>query len=196
MRRSVYDGVWGYIKKLINSIVILNLLFCAYPTKIKAEVSIPKPQDNGSLIRNDVIIKPNIPTTEEEVESVRKYNEQQRVVAAASRVTATRQPTPAPSKKASVAVNKKKYGRLECVRFVKDLLGIYGSWGNGARKLSHNSTGQVGDVAIFRRYVHAAYVIGRTGNQVTIREWITLRRGAFEQTRTLSVSEFSGFHKF
>jgi len=93
-------------------------------------------------------------------------------------------------------VSYSKYGRWDCVRFVKDLLGIKGTWGDGARKLSRNSDGQVGDVAIFKGYVHAGLVVGHLGEQIIVREWITTKYRVFEQTRALSLNQFLGFHKF
>lgn len=189
--RSAADSV-VYIKRLIWFLLVLVMVVTNYypPAISKAEApGIEVEQEfDGNLIQNDVIIKPNIPTTDEEVASARAYDAEQKRIAEQRRIAA--------NKAANLASNQKSYGRWECVRFVKDLLGIYGTWGNGARKLSHNSTGQIGDVAIFAGYVHAGLVIGREGDQVTIREWMTTKVGAYEQVRTLSVNSFLGFHKF
>lgn len=167
------------------------MFFGGFP-HVKAEVSIPTPVYDGNLILDNVILKPNIPTTEEEIIQLKKYDEDQRIKSQAKKLTKAKV---SPSKATGNVVNK-GYGRYECVRFLKDLLGIYGTWGNGARKLSPNGTGQVGDIAIFAGIVHAGLVIGRDGNNVTIREWITTKKGAYEQVRVVSVNNFRGFHQF
>lgn len=95
-----------------------------------------------------------------------------------------------------VAAHKAGYGRYDCVKFVKDLVGVYGTWGDGARRLSLNSSGDIGDVAVFAGIIHTGLVIDRQVDQVTIREWMTTKTSAYEQIRTLSVNSFLGFHKF
>lgn len=103
--------------------------------------------------------------------------------------------------RASKRASNGGFGVWGCVRFAKALTGHGGTWGDGGRKLSRNSDGQAGDVAIFKAYVHVAVVIGRQADTFTIREWITVKvaprkYSAYERTRTASLSEFSGFHKF
>lgn len=89
------------------------------------------------------------------------------------------------------------FGRWGCVRFAKAVTGVYGTWGDGGRKLSLNSDGQIGDVVIFT-YTHVAVVADRQGDTITIREWITTKFSAYERTITMSIKDptIKGFHKF
>lgn len=91
----------------------------------------------------------------------------------------------------------KNYAKnLSCVSFAKSYLGIFGTWGNGGRYLSLNSTGQVNDVLIFT-YVHVAVVIGRVGEILTITEANYDNHGSI-RTRQISAfdSSIKGFHSF
>lgn len=91
----------------------------------------------------------------------------------------------------------KNYAKnLSCVAFAKSYLGIFGTWGNGGRYLSLNSTGQINDVLIFK-YIHVAVVIGRVGEILTIREANWDNHGSI-RTREISAFDSSilGFHKF
>lgn len=94
------------------------------------------------------------------------------------------------------------YGRWGCVRFAKAVLGIYGTWGDGGRKLSLNSDGQINDVVIFQ-IIHVGVITARLGDMITIREWITVKKAdgtyvAYERARTLSIysPQIRGFHNF
>ena len=85
---------------------------------------------------------------------------------------------------------------LQCVEYAKRIIGVFGTWGDGGRYLSLNSTGEINDVVIFYR-MHVAVVIGRVGEILTITEANYDYRGSI-RTRTINVNDSSikGFHKF
>lgn len=85
---------------------------------------------------------------------------------------------------------------LQCVEYAKRVVGVFGTWGDGGRKLSLNSTGLVGDVVIFRT-IHVAVVIDRVGDVLTITEANYDWKGSI-RTRIIDVSDPSikGFHRF
>jgi hypothetical protein len=106
------------------------------------------------------------------------------------------------SRQAKKATNG-SFGLWGCVRFAKALTGVYGTWGDGGRRLSLNSNGQVGDVVIFRYIVHVGVISARTGDTITIREWVTVevapgKYWAYETARAANVHslEFLGYHSF
>lgn len=121
--------MWIFIGVLIGFLL-------ARPTKANAPTPMIQPDEVIDLIQNDVIVKPIIPTSEEEVAEVKKY-EQSR-------------------KKKSVAAYPCAYP-TQCVCYAKQITGVYGSWGDGGRNLSANSGPVVGAVIIFRN-VHVGVI--------------------------------------
>jgi hypothetical protein len=101
----------------------------------------------------------------------------------------------AQAKRLAQAKVKAKHERvLQCVTYAKNYLGVYGTWGNGGRKLSLNSDGDVGDVVIFKT-IHVAVVIANDNGVRTIAEANYDYRGSV-RTRILLDSEVRGYHKF
>ena len=56
----------------------MGLLAYSHPT-VEAKVRIEKNEYDGNTIQNETIIKPNLPTSDEEIEVVRKYDEQKKL---------------------------------------------------------------------------------------------------------------------
>lgn len=71
---------------------------------------------------------------------------------------------------AIAAANKKKntYGGW-CVAWAKKQVGVYGTWGDGGRKLPLNSGPVVGAVVIFN-YIHVAVILIETETHIFITE--------------------------
>lgn len=97
--------------------------------------------------------------------------------------------------RAIVAKHSKSYGG-SCVYFAKKYLGIYGTWGNGGRRLSLNSGPEVNAVLIFT-YIHVAVVQQVNGNTLTIIESNYDLRGSI-RVRTIEATDptIRGFHSF
>jgi hypothetical protein len=178
----------------------LSLVFPSYPIiggETKAAVQVEPPEFDGDLILADVILKPNIPTTEEEIQQVNDYIAAEKKAAEAKLAQKKKAAT---KKVAAASVTssgyKTNYKYLQCVEFAKQYLGhsLNTSWGNGGRKLSLNGQGDVGDVVIFKR-IHVAVVIAREGNTRTIVEANYDNKGSI-RTRTLNNSEVRGYHSF
>jgi hypothetical protein len=93
-------------------------------------------------------------------------------------------------------IKKTNYGRYQCVAWAKKLTGVYGTWGDGGRRLTLNGTGQIGEVVIFKS-IHVAVVIGRVGQNLVISEANFDLHGSI-RTRQISIYDRSirGYHSF
>lgn len=84
----------------------------------------------------------------------------------------------------------------DCVTFAKRHTGVWGTWGNGGRKLSLNSGPRVGAVVVFS-YTHVAVVVADNGLALTVVESNYIARDTVGY-RTLLKSDptIRGYHSF
>lgn len=82
-----------------------------------------------------------------------------------------------------------------CVAYIKTYLGIGGTWGNGGRLLSLNSSPVVNAVVIFR-YTHVAVVQEVLNDQILIREANYVHGQVSLRWLSITDPTIKGYHLF
>lgn len=93
-----------------------------------------------------------------------------------------------------VAATRKKVCQPQCVTYAKAVTGIHGTWGDGGRRLSLNSDGDIGDVVIFKS-IHVGVVVDKVNGQKIVAE-SNFDFACNIRTRVLNDWEVRGYHKF
>jgi hypothetical protein len=151
---------------------VLNLVFAAYyPYTVKAQIVLREtiPPD-GNTIALNVIYKPNMPTTEEEVAAVKKYEEDQKA-------------QPPKRKKVAVQSTAKSYAKNQaptsysacnCVSYARWKTGInVGSIGLARYHPINHQTPIVGAIGVMKYNASAAGHLFAVDKLEPTRMWIS-----------------------